>query len=128
MNMQACLIETWYQIMIKREEVIGFCKTLTDVYEDYPFHDSNWTLMRCKQNKKTFAFIYEKDGYVWINLKCTQEWTEFWRSAFKSVLPAYHMNKTHWNSVVLDGSIPNTDVERMILESYDLVSPHKKKK
>ena len=43
-----------------------------------------------------------------------------WRQAYKSVLPAYHMNKKHWNSLILDGTIPEDDIRRMIAESYDL--------
>lgn len=112
--------------MINREEAIKFCKALANVYEDYPFHDDNWTVMRCNQNKKTFAYIFEKDNFIWINVKCNSEWIDFWRNAFKSVIPGFHMNKLHWNSIILDGSIPDSDIERMIEESYDLVKPKRK--
>ncbi|MGE9976217.1 MmcQ/YjbR family DNA-binding protein [Coprococcus catus] len=61
-----------------------------------------------------------------MNVKCDPEWREFWRNAFESVVPAYHMNKTHWNSIILDGSIPNKDIQRMIGESYDLTKGKKK--
>ena len=106
--------------MKSREEVIKFCMSLKDVYEDYPFHDDNWCVMRHKKNNKTFALIYDKDGYVWINVKCDPEWREIWRSAFVAVVPAYHMNKIHWNSIILDGTVPDQDIKRMIAESYDL--------
>ncbi|MFA9377691.1 MAG: MmcQ/YjbR family DNA-binding protein [Lachnotalea sp.] len=109
--------------MFTRDEVIEFCKKFKDVYEDYPFHDSNWTVMRCKHNKKTFALVFEKDECIWINVKCNPEWIQLWRNTFKSVLPAYHMNKTHWNSIILDGTVPIFDIKRMIEESYDLVKP-----
>lgn len=79
-----------------------------------------------KGNKKTFVLIYDKDGYVWINVKCDPEWREFWRNALESVVPAYHMNKTHWNSIILDGSVPDKDIQRMIGESYDLTKGKKK--
>lgn len=79
-----------------------------------------------KGNKKTFALIYDKDGYVWINVKCDPEWREFWRNALESVVPAYHMNKTHWNSIIPDGSVPDKDIQRMIGESYDLTKGKKK--
>ena len=96
-----------------------------NVYEDYPFHDSNWCVMRHKGSKKTFALIYNKDGHVWINVKCDPQWRDFWRSAFPSVVPAYHMNKTHWNSIILDGTVPVEDIKRMIGESYDLTKGKK---
>ena len=90
-----------------------------NVFEDYPFHDDNWCVMRHKQNKKVFAWIFNKDGYVWVNVKCDVEWRDFWRNAFDSVIPAYHLNKTYWNSIILDGTIPVEDIKRMIGESYD---------
>lgn len=114
--------------MITREDVIKYCFTLQNVYEDYPFHDENWTVMRCKQNNKTFALVYKKDDYIWINVKVSPEWIEFWRTAYEAIIPAYHMNKTHWNSVILDGSVPDKEIRRMIAESYDLVKPKKKDK
>ncbi|WP_343249627.1 MmcQ/YjbR family DNA-binding protein [Diplocloster hominis] len=108
--------------MKTREEAIAFCKGFPDVYEDYPFHDQNWTVMRYEKNRKSFAFIYERQGAVWINVKCPPDWIEFWRNAFTGVVPAYHMNKKYWNSIILDGSIPDSEEKRMISESYDLVT------
>ena len=72
--------------MQTRKETIQYCHSFQDVYEDYPFHDDNWCVMRHKGNKKTFALIYGKDGYVWINVKCDPEWREFWRNAFQERL------------------------------------------
>lgn len=106
--------------MLTREEAIAFCSKLEDVYEDYPFHDPNWTVMRHKKNQKVFAWIYEKDGHIWVNVKCNEEWRDFWRNAFKSVVPGYHLNKKYWNSIILDGTVPDKDIERMIEESYEL--------
>lgn len=106
--------------MKTREEAIQYCMTLADAYEDYPFRDSNWTVMRHAANKKVFAWIFEKDDNIWINVKCKPDWIGFWRNAFESVVPAYHLNKNHWNSTILDGTIPEVDIQRMVAESYDL--------
>lgn len=114
--------------MKKKQDVINFCLTYQNVYEDYPFHDPNWCVIRHKENNKVFAWIFDKDGYVWINVKCNPEWREFWREAFASVIPAYHLNKTYWNSIILDGTVPRADIERMIGESYDLTRGKKKQK
>lgn len=109
--------------MKTREEAIAYCLSLPNVYEDYPFHDANWAVMRCKKNKKTFALIYEKDGLIWINVKVSPDWIELWRNTYEAVVPAYHMNKKYWNSIILDGSINEVEIKRMIAESYDLVKP-----
>lgn len=106
--------------MKEKKEAITYCLTYQDVYEDYPFHDLNWCVIRHKKNHRVFAWIFDKDGYVWINVKCDTEWREFWRSAYDAVKPAYHLNKTHWNSIILDGSIPDRDIYKMIGESYEL--------
>ncbi len=113
--------------MTTREEVIWYCKSFHKIIEDYPFHDSNWTLMRHMVNKKIFTCIYEREGNIWINVKCDPEWTDFWRSAFPSIVPAYHMNKEHWNSIVLDGTVPENVIQQMIAESYELTRPKTKK-
>jgi len=114
-------IERKLKKLITRKEVIQYSKSLSDTYEDYPFHDDNWTVMRCKKNKKSFVYVYEKNDCIWINVKCDSEWVEFWRNAYTSVVPAYHMNKKHWNSIILDGTVPGKEIKRMIAESYDLV-------
>lgn len=107
--------------MKTRKDVIDFCKTFVNVYEDYPFHDENWIVMRCSKNKKTFAYIYEKEGNIWVNIKVSTEWIDFWRNAYPAVIPAYHMNKRYWNTIILNGTIPEEEIKRMIGESYDLI-------
>lgn len=62
----------------------------------------------------------EASGYQ-MNLKCDPDEAEMLRDLFHAVIPGYHMNKRHWNTVLLDGSIPRGEIERMIDNSYDLV-------
>lgn len=109
--------------MKTREEAIAYSLTLEEVYEDYPFHDANWSVIRCQGNHKIFACIYERMDHIWINVKVDTEWRDFWRKAYPSVVPAYHMNKENWNSIILDGTVPEEDIKRMITESYQLVRP-----
>ncbi len=112
--------------MKSREEIIKVCAEMPFVYEDYPFHDENWTLMRHRENQKTFALIFEHGGQMMVNLKAEPQAAEFWRQIFPSVIPAYHMNKTHWISVILDGTVPNDEIVRLIADSYRLTAPRKK--
>lgn len=108
--------------MTTRQDVIAFCLGLGDAVEDYPFHDDNWTVMRHKSNKKGFAFLYEYQGRMQVNVKCAPADTAFWRDAYPGgVLPGYHMNKSHWNTILL-GQVPEADVKNMIAESYRLTS------
>jgi predicted DNA-binding protein (MmcQ/YjbR family) len=110
--------------VMTRQELIDFCLTFPGVYEDYPF-DGLWAVMRHRANKKSFAFIYELEGRLCVNLKCEPEESEFLRSAFQDVTPAYHMNKTHWNTVRPDGDVPEDETRRMAARSYDLTKPEK---
>ncbi|MEE3400220.1 MAG: methylated-DNA--[protein]-cysteine S-methyltransferase, partial [Eubacterium sp.] len=57
-----------------------------------------------------------------LNVKVDPDMAYFWRSAYESVIPGYHQNKDHWNTVILDGSIPDKDVKLMIEQSYELIS------
>ena len=86
--------------MTTREEALAYGLSFPDTYQQAPFHDPNWQLVRVKGSKKAFLWTYERDGYINLN----------------------------WNTIILDGSIPDQDVKRMIAESYDLVttSPSKR--
>jgi len=108
--------------MKTREEALQFGLSLDYTYQDAPFDDPNWQLIRVKPSKKAFLWTYEKDGYICLNVKVDPEWRDFFRQAYKSVIPGYHQNKEHWNTIVLDGSVPDDDIKRMIRESYDLVT------
>ena len=108
--------------MTTREEALEYGLSLADTYQDAPFSDLNWQLVRYKGNKKAFLWTYEKDGYINLNVKTDPDKAFFWRQAYKAVVPGYHQNKQHWNTIILDGSIPESDIKIMIAESYDLVS------
>ena len=110
-----------------RQEIIDFCLTFPAAYEDYPFDDisdpGSWTVMRHGMNKKSFALIYERNGRLCVNLKCDPFDAGFLRQAFADVTPAYHMNKVHWNTITIDGDVPEDEIKRMIEQSYDLIKP-----
>lgn len=57
----------------------------------------------------------------WVNLKCDPDEALALRDIFDAVIPGYHMNKRLWNTVILDGSIPQGEIERMMDNSYMLV-------
>lgn len=108
--------------METREEALKFGLSLPDTYQDAPFHDDNWQLVRYKGNKKAFLWTYERDGLINLNVKADREMLYVWRMAYDSVIPGYHQNKANWNTIILDGSIPDEEVKQMIEHSYDLIS------
>lgn len=112
--------------MTTRQEVIDFCLSLENTYEDYPFHDNNWTVMRHHGNQKMFAAICHRLGHIWINVKCDPNLAYLWRNTYASVVPAYHMNKFQWNSIILDGTIPEDAIRQMLFDSYELTKPKKR--
>ena len=85
---------------------------------DFPFDD---VTMVIKISNKMFALIAVDKDPLSINLKCDPFIAEGLRDRYKSVIPGYHMNKKHWNTVVMDNTIPDDIIKRMIDDSYDLV-------
>ena len=108
--------------MKTREEALSYGLSFPDTYQEAPFHDRNWQLVRVKKSRKAFLWTYEKDGFINLNLKVDPQWRDLWRKTYTAVHPAYHQNKEHWITVVLDGAIPDDVIKRMIAESYDLVT------
>jgi len=112
---------------MNRQDIIDFCLSLTDTYEDYPFDNitdpGKWTVMRHKKNKKSFAYIYERHNKLCVNLKCDPFDATFLRQAYADVTPAYHMNKVHWNTITLGGDVPEEELKQMITLSYDSTKP-----
>ena len=113
-----------------RQDLIDHCLTYPGAYEDYPFDgtdahsdDGSWAVLRHRANRKGFAHIYQREGLLCVNLKCAPLEADFLRGAFDDVLPGYHMNKTHWNTVRLGGDVPDEELRRMIRNSYDLTQP-----
>lgn len=114
--------------MKTREEALAYGLSFPNTYQEAPFHDPNWQLVRVKGSKKAFLWTYERNGYINLNVKTDPEWRDFWRKTYQSVTSGWHQNKEHWNTIILDGTIPEEDIRRMIAESYDLVtdSPSKR--
>ena len=114
--------------MKTREEALTYGLSFPDTYQDAPFRDANWQLVRVKKSKKVFLWTYEREGLLCLNVKVTPESRDFWRGIYDSVVPGWHQNKEHWNTIVLDGTIPDADVRKMIYESYELVTDNPTKR
>lgn len=95
-----------------------YLRSKPETVEDHPF---GFDTRVYKVHNKMFALYYWEDNLIHINLKCEPMEAVQLRDVFKSVKPGYHMNKTHWNTVVLDGDVPDGELKRMIDNSYKLV-------
>ncbi len=89
-----------------------------DVTEEFPF---DYVTLVFKVKGKIFILLSLDDNPTELNLKCDPELALDLRERFESVRPGYHMNKKHWNTIVLNGSIPTKEILKMIDHSYDLV-------
>ncbi|HTK99587.1 MAG TPA: MmcQ/YjbR family DNA-binding protein [Pseudomonadales bacterium] len=95
-----------------------------EAVEDFPFGPDTYVY---KIRGRMFALLVENDDVARMNVKCDPDEALFLRDTFAAVIPGYHMNKTHWNTVILDGSIPRGEIERMVDRSYGLVVRRLKK-
>ena len=64
--------------MKTREEALSYGLSFPDTYQEAPFHDDNWQLIRVKGSKKAFLWVYEKDGIIQLNVKANPEWRDYW--------------------------------------------------
>jgi predicted DNA-binding protein (MmcQ/YjbR family) len=86
---------------------------------DYPFGEEAAVY---KVNDKMFALIAEKSKPLRISLKCDPLLSETLRQKYESVMPGYHLNKKHWNTIILSGQLPWKEVQDLIKHSYNLVA------
>lgn len=86
---------------------------------DYPFGEE---VAVYKADGKMFALIAEEYDPVRISLKCDPKLAEVLREKYESVMPGYHLNKKHWNTVVLSGQLPWEDIQGLITHSYNLAT------
>ena len=107
------------------ETVRDYCLRKKDATEDFPFGE---TTLVFRVDGKMFALVGLDERPFWINLKCDPERAVELREMYEGVRPGYHMNKRHWNTVVLDGTIPLKEIYSMIDHSYELVVTGKRKK
>ncbi|MEZ4701936.1 MAG: MmcQ/YjbR family DNA-binding protein [Rhodothermales bacterium] len=101
-----------------------YCLAKKGVTEETPFGPD---ALVYKVAGKMFALTGFDARPIRVNLKCDPERAIELRERYESVLPGYHMNKTHWNTVVCDGGIPDDEVRELIDHSYELVVASLKK-
>jgi predicted DNA-binding protein (MmcQ/YjbR family) len=99
-------------------ELKEFCLTLLGSRETFPF-DGETSVF--KVGGKMFALSHLAGKPLSVSLKCDPDFAEHLRATYPAVTAGYHLNKRHWNSIVIDGSIPDEMLRDLIRDSYDLV-------
>ncbi len=100
------------------EDIEAFCLRLPGTSYDFPFGEDT---MVFRVMGKIFLLTGIMNVPISLNLKAEPEQALEWREQYDAVQPGYHMNKKHWNTVKLDGSISSEFIREMILHSYERV-------
>lgn len=106
------------------EEIRDYALSLPETEEGMPFGE---TVVVFKTNNKIFLLLSLDDEPLQFNVKCNPEKAIELREGYDSIIPGYHMNKKHWNTVIVDGKLPNKFLNEQILHSYKLVCAKKKR-
>jgi predicted DNA-binding protein (MmcQ/YjbR family) len=104
--------------MIGAEELRDLCLGFAGSVETFPFGPNTSVF---KVDGKMFAVSQLAESPLRVSLKCEPPVAEQLRAAHPAVLPGYHLNKRHWNTVIIDGSLPEQTIRDMMEDSYDLV-------
>lgn len=112
--------------MIDKNILRAYCGSKTGAEETFPFDDNALVF---KVMGKMFALmpINAPDNRPSVSLKCDPTLAQILRQTYAAVEPGYHLSKKHWNTVTVDGSIPDDEIYEMIDNSYDLVVKNLKK-
>jgi predicted DNA-binding protein (MmcQ/YjbR family) len=100
------------------EELRDICRSLPGAVETYPFSEG---LAVYKVEGKIFAISRLEGSPLQVSLKCEPELAEQLRATHPAIRPGYHLNKRHWNTVTLDGSVDDEMVLSLVEDSYALV-------
>ena len=104
--------------MMELESLRAYLLKKKGASENFPFGPE---VMVFKVEGKMFVLVFLEDSPLSMNLKCDPDLAMHLREFYKAVQPGYHMNKKHWNTIYLDGSVPDDEILAMINDSYDLV-------
>jgi predicted DNA-binding protein (MmcQ/YjbR family) len=100
------------------EEFKKYCLCKPGTQEEFPF---DFTTMVFKVGNKIFALTDINEDPLRLSLKCEPMFAISLRQDYKAIIPGYHLNKQHWNTLIMDGSIPDKLINQLIDHSYELV-------
>ena len=103
---------------MNHKEVEEYILSMPNAWLDYPFGEG---VAVYKVGEKMFALVPENKNPINISLKCDPQLAVLLREKYESVMPGYHLNKKHWNTIVLSGQLPWEEIQGFIRHSYELV-------
>lgn len=107
--------------MIEKEVVEEMITAHPGVVLDYPFGEDVAVYKIGDEKGKMFALIAEGAVPVRVSLKCDPGLAELLREKYETVLPGYHLNKRHWNTIICSGQLPEDELRDLVRHSYELV-------
>lgn len=107
------------------EELRDFVLSLKDVDESFPFGEDTLVF---KTSNKIFLLVSLSSVPLQFNVKCDPDYAIELREQYPCILPGYHMNKQHWNTIIIDGTLSGAQLKQFINDSHKLVTPKFRKK
>lgn len=107
--------------MLSHKDLEQFILKLPGARLDYPFGE-NVAVYKAGKKDKMFALIAEKSNPVRISLKCDPILAIHLRDKYETVLPGYHLNKRHWNTIICSGQLSEPYIHDLIVHAYNLVA------
>ena len=110
---------------MNHKELEEYLLTFPNTWLDYPFGEgtSVYKIGHKETGEgKMFALIEDKSKPLRISLKCDPNLAEILREKYETVVPGYHLNKKHWNSIILTGQLSDEEVKDLVVLSYNLVA------
>jgi predicted DNA-binding protein (MmcQ/YjbR family) len=101
------------------EEIRDYALSLKDVTEGFPFGEETLVF---KTHAKIFLLVSLSSAPLQFNIKCDPGYAIELREQYSCILPGYHMNKKHWNTIIVDGTLTKAQLMKMIKDSYSLVA------
>ena len=114
--------------MISHKAIETMLTALPGVYLDYPFgegvavYKAEGRGTKDEDKGKMFALIQEESSPVRLSLKCDPGLALVLREKYETILPGYHLNKKHWNTIICSGQVPEDELRDLIRHSYELVT------
>ena len=106
--------------MLSHKQLEDYILALPNTRLDYPF-GKDVAVYKTGDKDKMFALIAENSNPVRISLKCDPLLAQTLRAKYETVLPGYHLNKKHWNTIICSGQLADQEIKDLIVHAHQLI-------